>query len=156
MSSFLPQVGKRFLLKVLCSAPSSFVHKLQGTNESGIKLRHVREFVHVQQLVPEPTVERFRQPFSEGAPGAMYRVLAPVHSSQRRSTRAMNSGPLSLRRRRGTPRTTDSATTSRTFSAVMLRATISTKHSRVYSFTIASHFNDRPLVVLVCPPKTGP
>src|SRR5690349_6673295 len=54
---------------------------------------------------------------------------------------AMNSGPLSLRTHRGTPRIANSsASVSITSSLVILRLTFKARHSRVCSSTIDSHF----------------
>src|SRR5690606_39123242 len=59
-----------------------------------------------------------------------------------------NSGPLSLRIHRGTPRIANSsASVSITSSLVMLRPTFRHRHSRVYSSTIDSHLSALPEVV---------
>jgi hypothetical protein len=60
----------------------------------------------------------------------------------------MNSGPLSLRICRGTPRIAKSSeSVSITSSLVMPRSTFKVRHSRVYSSTTDSHFNWLPLTV---------
>src|SRR3954452_21856150 len=78
----------------------------------------------------------------------MYSDVTLVFANQCPIAWAMNSGPLSLRTHRGTPRIANSsASVSITSSLVILRATFKARHSRVCSSTIDSHFSVVPLDV---------
>ena len=76
----------------------------------------------------------------------MTRVATFEASNHPLTARAMNSGPLSLRRWPGQPRSANSfASTATTSLAVIRRATTSTRHSRVNSSTIGRIFSRRGL-----------
>ena len=75
-------------------------------------------------------------------------VATPAFASQPRTAAAMNSGPLSLRRYAGTPRSpTILASVLTTSAAVSDRPSTSARHSRVYSSTTGRIFSGRPSAV---------
>ncbi len=67
-----------------------------------LRLRSGGEQLSVEELIPEPAIERFRESVLPGGSRPMYAVLVVVLAShQSRRAWAMNSGPLSLRMNAG-------------------------------------------------------
>ena len=90
------------------------------------------------------------EPFSQGLPGSMKRVVTPARVRQSRTAVAVNSGPLSDRRYAGGPRSTKSwASRARTASLRSRRATSRLRHSRVYASTRARIRTGRPSAVRI-------
>ncbi len=78
----------------------------------------------------------------------MYSVPTRAPDAHSRNPWAMNSGPLSLRRYSGLPRSlTTRSSTSTACRAVIPRPTSNARHSRVHSSTNVNHFSGRPSVV---------
>ena len=86
--------------------------------------------------------------FCHGEPGSMYTVPVLESSHKPRSAWAVISGPLSIRRCSGAPRSaTSRSSVATTMSASMPRATSITSDSRVNSSTMLSSFSARPSAV---------
>ncbi len=128
------QRGMRSLIVVFFSVHSTQDFRLQFAG---------KEF-YIQELVPQPGVEALRVGVLPRRSGLDVERLEPlsIHSL---TSRATNSGPLSLRMNSGAPRSATNFSRMQTTSRAPTACSASKpRHSRVYSSRTSSHFNRRP------------